>query len=112
VTTDVVTVPEPIVRATRYEVSCLPEDEWDAHLWDIAVEDRGGSRWAVTHHGKCLGRDGLWSCESIPSERRDEWLAEYRFDLDEALELAKRQAPIVKINGFTAADYLARQVFK
>lgn len=102
----------PEVRPTQYEVSCLPEDDMDAHLWALAVEYRGRGRWAVRHHGQCLGRDGSWSYESIPSERRDEWLVEHRFPLEEALALAKQHAPLVRINRFTAADYLARQAFK
>ena len=99
---------EPTVRETRYEVSLLPEDNINAHTWMVAVEYRGRGRWAVLHHGYCLGTDGEWSYESMPSGREDEWLAMHRFDLDTALRLAKEHAPKLTINGMTAADVLAR----
>jgi hypothetical protein len=104
----VVEVPEPAVRPTRYEVSCLPEDNINAHHFTILVEHRGGDRWAVKDGFYCLGTDGDWEYESIPSERTDEWLATHRFDLDTALRLAKEAAPEMTANGWTVADVLSR----
>lgn len=101
-------VPEPTVRVTRYEVSCLPQDNINAHHFTITVEWRGDDRWAVLHHGFCLGADGEWDDEPRPSSREDDWLETHRFDLDTALILAKREAPKLTINGLTAADVLAR----
>lgn len=98
------TVPEPIVKATQYSVCCLPEDGINSHVYEITVEYRGNDRWAVKRHSQCLGSDGTWDWESIPSEREDEWLAEHRFDLGTALKLAKEQAPLVTVNGLTVAD--------
>jgi hypothetical protein len=94
--------PEPEVRAISYVVTAAPD--WshpDRSLWDIEVHERGGGKWGVYNRTRCLGSDGEWSWESIPSERRDEWLAEHRFDLDTALRLAKEQAPHVTVNGLT-----------
>lgn len=102
-----VELPEARVRPTRYEVSCLPADDINAHCFTVGVEWRGGDRWAVTRYSQCLGRDGAWSYESIPSERRDDWLAGHRFSLDEALILAKEHAPKVRVNGWTVAQALA-----
>src|SRR5690606_407223 len=62
-------VPEPTVRVTRYEVSCLPQDNINAHHFTITVEWRGDDRWAVLHHGFCLGADGEWDYEPRPSSR-------------------------------------------
>lgn len=98
--------PEPIVKATRYSVCCLPEDGIDSQVFEITVEHRGNDRWAVKWHSQCLAADGTWDYEMRPSEREDEWLAEHRFDLDTALKLAKEQAPLVTVNGFTVADAL------
>jgi hypothetical protein len=41
-----------------------------------------------------------------PSEREDDWLDTHRFDLDTALKLAKEQAPLVTVNGYTVTDAL------
>lgn len=99
----------PAVRATRFEVSLLPEDDINYPFYTVAVEDRGNDRWAVVRHRQCLGVDGEWSWESIPSEREDEWLASHRFDLDAALDLAREAAPGVTVNGVTAAEVLRRR---
>jgi hypothetical protein len=73
----------------------------------IAVEHRGRGTWAVTDAPYCLGSDGEWGYEMRPSEREDEWLATHRFDLDDALALAKREAPLMVVNGWTVPQILA-----
>ncbi len=103
---------EPTVRATRYEVSCLPPDNINAHHFSITVEWRGRDRWAVCRFKECLGTDGEWDYEPMSSSREDDWLATHRFGLDEALELAKTAAPLMTVNGLTVADVLARGEMK
>ena len=98
---------EPVVRISRYKVSCLPDDERDGGSWDLSVEERGEGRWAVLHLSYCLGRDGEFVYEPSPSNRTDEFLAGHRFGLDEALALAKRAAPDVVVNGMKPADVVA-----
>ncbi|MEU6057959.1 hypothetical protein [Streptomyces sp. NPDC047097] len=100
--------PEPIVQATRYEVSILPAGDINYSVFVLAVEWRGGDRWAVVRHRECLAADGNWSWESLPSEREDEWLAKHRFDLDTALALAREHAPRIWVNGHTALDAYRR----
>ncbi|EFE65828.1 predicted protein [Streptomyces viridosporus ATCC 14672] len=100
--------PEPIVQATRYEVSLLPEGDVNRLLFTINVEYRGDNRWAVVRHRLCMNAEGVWSWESVPSEREDEWLAAHRFDLDTALRLAKEHAPKVMVNGMTALSVYRR----
>jgi hypothetical protein len=103
--------PEVYVRATAYEVSVFPDEFEDASTWTIAVEYRGADRWAVMRRAgsrTCLNRDGEWVWEISPSERTDEWLAEHRFGLDEALLLARDYAPGVTMNSLTAVEVLAR----
>ncbi|GAA2686281.1 hypothetical protein GCM10010400_58240 [Streptomyces aculeolatus] len=102
------TLPPATAFATRYEVSCLPTDHPERHLWNLGVEYRGRGLWAVVRHSQCLGADGEWSWESRPSERTDEWLAGHRFSLEEALRLAEAAAPLVTLNGFTVSDVLRR----
>ncbi|MGW3545875.1 hypothetical protein ACWDNI_35780 [Nocardia niigatensis] len=101
------TTPEPVAIVTRYDVSCLPRDHQEWGLFSVSVEQRSPDRWAVKHFSNCYDIDGNPSYESLPSERRDEWLERYRHDLDTALALAKRIAPKIRINGFSVADALA-----
>ena len=103
---------EPYVRPTQYVINLLPESEdvLGGHCFEITVDYRGHDRWAVLRGRRCLGVDGQWSWESIPSEREDDWIATHRFDLDTALRLAKEAAPGVTVNGRTAADALKRLI--
>lgn len=103
--------PTPHVRATRYEVSCLPDGHDDLGHFSITVEYRGRDRWAVLQRGRwCLSNTGEWDYEPTPSDRTGEWLAAHRFDRDTALRLAREQAPLIRVNGHTVADALARAV--
>ncbi len=100
---------ETYTRPAQYEVSVWPPDIEciDSDTWKITVEYRGNGKWAVTQGGHvCLGNDDEWSWESIPSERTEEWLAMHRFALEDALELARRHAGRVTINGMTAVEVL------
>jgi hypothetical protein len=103
-----VTVPSPVARVTRYEVSCLPQADPNADLFTLTVEERSPGRWAVLQRGFCFDLDGVREYESIPSERAAEFRARFRFDLDTALELAAKIAPTITVNGHTVADALAR----
>jgi hypothetical protein len=103
-TTDVIVTATP----TEYTVSAVPETHRGHYHFAITVAYRGDGLWAVCRMRECLGADGEWDWESRPSEREAEWLATHRFDLDTALDLARREAPNVTVNGFTVADVLAR----
>jgi hypothetical protein len=95
-----------LVHATEYSVSTLPLEHPERHSFEITVAWRNVGRWAVLQRGrKCLGADGEWDWESIPSEREDEWLATHRFDLETALRLAREAAPKVKVNGRTFTEW-------
>lgn len=98
------TQPEVIVDITRYEVSVLPHDDINRSIFTIHVEARGHGLWAVTRYRDCLGTDGQWEWEPLPSNREDDWLATHRFDLDTALKLAREAAPHLICNGHTATD--------
>jgi hypothetical protein len=103
-------IPEPTVRTTCYEVSCVPGDTIDADSFTIQVEYRGHDKWAVLLRRMwCLSVEGEWDYEPQPSSREDDWLATHRFDLDTALRLAKEQAPLIKVNGYTVADAIAME---
>jgi hypothetical protein len=100
-------VNEPEVRVTRYEVSCIPQENINALHFTATVEWRGHGRWAVLRLGECLGADGEWDYEPRTSAREDDWLDTHRFDLNTALQLAKEAAPKLTVNGWTVDDVLA-----
>lgn len=87
------------VQPARYEVCALPPDFKAWRLFVLNVEYRGDGRWAVCHHGMAYSGDDkaqLTGAGPTPT-----------FTLDEALELAKRLAPTIRVNRFTVADALA-----
>lgn len=98
---------EPTVRATRYEVSCLPQDDINTRHFTITVEYRGNGRWAVLDGPFALDAIGARDYEPRPSDREDDWLAAHRFDLDTALAIAKNAAPLIVVNGWTVEQSLA-----
>ncbi|RIH58225.1 hypothetical protein D3C59_33845 [Streptomyces sp. SHP22-7] len=101
------TTPEPVVQATQYVVSCLPEGDINRRHYTLNVAYRGEDTWAVIDPPHCLSNTGDWDYEHVPSERTDEWIATHRFDLDTALRLAKEQARLIIVNGRTVTDALA-----
>ena len=83
---------QPVVRATRDLVTCVPEHRDPGGYRGVTVEYRGDERWAIPHYALCLGTDGRWARERQSSERDEEWLATHRFDLATARRLAEEQA--------------------
>lgn len=104
---DGVSVPRVHTGVTQYTVSCVPDEHDDRLHFEIIVEYRGRGRWAVMRLSRCLGRDGSWSYDSLPSNREEEWLAQYRFTETEAVRLAQEWAPKLTCNGMTVNDALA-----
>jgi len=104
--------------AISYEVSIWPEDCCciDSAMYCCSVVYNGFGKWSVRRglsHDKdeqrpCLGRDGEWHYENLPSDRSSEELERDRFDVVTALALAREMAPRVELNGLTAAEALAR----
>lgn len=117
-------VPKPVVKAVKYTVNCLPEEDEERHSFTLTVEYRGKGRWGVFRNEHCcLGADGQWSWgyaweggDREPATDaewdsyhagRETWLAAHRFDEETAKALAQQHAPLVTVNGFTVADALA-----
>jgi hypothetical protein len=96
------------VRPTVYEVCAYPAEDINRRQFVITVEHRGNDRWAVLHGGFCLSRStGEWDYEMIPSERRDDWLDQHRWNLPEAVAQAVYLAPQITLMGQTAAEVAA-----
>lgn len=94
-----------IVESTS--VSVLPADHIDRIHFQLTVEYRGRDLYAVMHMRMCLGADGEWDFEPIPSERDDEWLATHRFPHAVTLGLAVKHCPDITVNGHTAREVAA-----
>lgn len=86
---------EPTVTATRYEVSCLPPEHCGYRRSIVTIEHRGENRWAVMIDGCAHDANGEPSIEPRPSERTDEWLARYRYDLETATAVASKLARVI-----------------
>jgi hypothetical protein len=96
------------VLPTKWDVSILPRGDINRLAWSITVAYRGNDLYAVLIRDHwCLSRSGEAEIEPIPSERTDEWIADHRFPLDEALRLAVSHAPDVACNGKSATEILA-----
>lgn len=100
--------------ATEYMVTCVPDDVPQGYVWAVWVHWRGTDRYCVSrgqnqHPNEVWSSvEGDWVWESIPSERRDEFIAATRFSIAEALEIADGLAPNVVVNGYTPQDVIAR----
>ncbi|MGA5182980.1 hypothetical protein ACPCBF_24895 [Streptomyces pseudogriseolus] len=106
--------PEPVVTPAEIHVTLLPPDHIDYHLRTVRVvridpdapDDR---QWAVTAVlDQCLGRDGTWCSGPQAWGRGEEWLAEHRFSVGEALLLAQNACASVVVNGITTAAVVER----
>jgi hypothetical protein len=76
---------ERYLNATKYAVGLM--DDPDA----MSIEYRGRSTWVITHHNRCLTRDGEWANETLSSNRTEEFIMRSRFTLEEATELALKE---------------------
>ena len=99
--------PRSTVRATRYEVSCLPEAHPARRHFTLTVRYRGHDTWAVMRDDTlCLSASGDWHAESLPSDLTGEWAAEHRFDLYTALAKAGTEAQRMVVNGLSVAEVI------
>jgi hypothetical protein len=87
---------------TAYTICAVPETVQDWDIFAITAEKTAPGRWAVRWRGRCLNLNLEWQREPVPSERDDEFLSWCRFDLDAALDAARRMAPGLRCNGITA----------
>lgn len=104
------TAPAIEPRVTRYEVCAYPYEDLDRSGYVIAVEYAGLGVWAVRYSMRCLSRRTReWVWEPSPSSRRDGWLDEHRWTLDEALTAAAEVAPTLTLMGLTPAACAAHK---
>lgn len=95
------TIPEPEVRVTRYEVSCIPRDDVNARSFTVYVKQTSDGLWIATDNQRCLNAAGEWVVD-----RSGLYV---RHDEQTALRLANAAAPGMTVNGWTVADALAQR---
>jgi hypothetical protein len=112
--------PEPIVKAVKYWVSCVPEDHQDASIFTLVVEYSHRHGWAVRDGARFVAADGTksytfgWDREPITDEEiarfnaeYEAWLKVFRFaDEETALRVAREQAPKMRVLDYTVEDAL------
>ncbi|MEU4410709.1 hypothetical protein AB0F88_39915 [Streptosporangium sp. NPDC023963] len=91
-------IPEPEVRVTRYEVSCLPLGHPEYKNFKVIVERHRDGRWSASDGLLALTSGGAWVID--PS------CVAHRHSEEFALQLARAAAPHVTCNGHTVADAL------
>ncbi|WP_410877324.1 hypothetical protein [Nocardia sp. A7] len=92
------TVLEPQFVATRWAVSCLPEDHAGYRRSIVTIEQRGPDSYSVAYDGFVHDAKGTPEVEPLPSDRSAEWLARFRHDYPAAAALAARIARIVAVS--------------
>jgi hypothetical protein len=92
--------PEVIVAITRYEVCVLPADDINWRDFALYVEQTRRGTWIVNNGAGGYDIHGRWTDGVFTAH---EFAA-----LDDALDLARRLAPGVTVNGHTATDAYRR----
>jgi hypothetical protein len=65
----------------EYQLWTEPDGHSSVRLCRVA--QHGPDRWAVRYGSECLGTNGKFAYEPMPSSRTDKWFAKYRFDTAE-----------------------------
>ena len=98
------------VQPTEYRVvDDVIADDFEASSWTITVAWRGpGDLWAVMLRSSCWNRrTRAWDYEPNPSSRTAAFKRAHRFPLVVALDIAKKQAPLITVMGKTATEVMA-----
>lgn len=105
-------IPKPHVRATVFEVCCLPMDHPGYKHFVIYLKSQmPGYRWAIMDTvdsiavPKYFGTDGAWSHADLSPEKRERWETEHYFEWTVAETLAKAVSTHRPLwSGITLAD--------
>lgn len=101
--------PQPgVLFVSEYMVDALPEGDDNWGTWHLQVSYRGDGLWAVVRGAMVLTKDGEAEYEPSPSNRDDGFKARTRFPLNQALALATKLLPEMRVNGYTLADWNAK----
>ena len=94
--------PEVTLRINELDLSLLPEEHVDFFTFAVQVVRRPGDRWVVLlRRTLLLYRDGTWHHGFGPEVEQNAY-----FGYDEALTLARKALPHIKVGGKSALDLL------
>lgn len=102
------------IRMTSCDITRWPddlEDHPDAGDWTVILEYRGKGLWAVLRRAggeTCMNHDGEWVQEWVPSDRTPAWLADHRFQYEEAVKAAVDYLKDMVSHGETAEQAITR----
>lgn len=101
-----------VVTPTRIAVTRLPERLWSesgACSFILYVEWRSEGKYAVVDDLRSsYNREGERQRESLPSSRTEEYLQSYRFSKEEALQVAARVLPQLRLRTWTVEEFIER----
>lgn len=86
---------------TEYKVSCLPADDVNARWYTLKVVRQRDGRWSIKDGPFIYDVNGDTEFESASALYDEKWKSTRLFDETTALELAKRFAPLMELNGVT-----------
>ena len=94
------------IVADGFTVSLFPPGHDYYRDCSVSVASRGKGMWAVVCFASVLSRKGKWVYEPMPSSRTPAWVKNHRFGLQEAIELARKHAGTMEINGRSVEEIL------
>ncbi|MEU1088909.1 hypothetical protein ABZ401_19100 [Streptomyces sp. NPDC005892] len=92
--------PEPIVTTVRHEVSIFPVGDINRKYFTLRVDQTRRGTWVVTNGTYGYGGDDRWHFGYDSGAEYD--------NPDDAIALARRLAPDLKVNGATATEVYNR----
>jgi hypothetical protein len=99
---------ELLQKATTFTFNALPEDviaeSSEFYHFNVTIEKRANNRWAVLHFNHCYNKQLEKEYESSPSNRTDEFKNNFRFSLEDAVEIAQEVSKIITIGRGTNAE--------
>lgn len=101
-------------HVSSFYITALPADviEYcpsDAYHFNVEIVRREQGRWAVMHRGFCYDAELNEEYESIPSSRTNKFKKKYRHPLKDAIRIAFRIAPTIKLMRWDVEGYTTRQ---
>jgi hypothetical protein len=86
-------------QPVRYAVSAVPLEWLGSRHFTVHVQCLRSNEWVVERYGEFLTPAGQWTF--VTAERG-------KFELEEALEMAREAAPHLTVNEYTVADALTK----
>jgi hypothetical protein len=98
------------IEVDRYVIGVMPRDHVMRPFYELAIEWRGGTKWAVFWGNHILNSDGNWDVMPVNIAKEPEGYAgRHYFALHTAFNMALIAARTVRFRDVTAEELLARE---